>query len=229
MRQVRARRLAFSLLTSAAVVASVSQIDAEVIVFTNGRMISVKDHRIAGESMTVTFRDGGEATFRTALVARIAPDEVPEPVPLIAITDGPFTILQSARRSLDGRPFATLIESVALKHGIDPALVHAVVAAESNYQPAARSQVGARGLMQVMPSTARDLGVRSAKMLLDPEENLEAGVKYLKWLLERFDGDLTSAVAAYNAGPGAVQKYDGIPPFPETENYVKRVLSKFQQ
>ena len=83
--------------------------------------------------------------------------------------------------------------------------------------------------MQVMPSTARDLGVKSARMLFDPEENLEAGVKYLKFLLGRFNGDLTSAIAAYNAGPGAVQKYDGVPPFPETENYVRKVLSNFQQ
>ena len=83
--------------------------------------------------------------------------------------------------------------------------------------------------MQVMPATARDLGVKSARLLFDPQENLEAGVRYLKFLLERFDGDLTNAIAAYNAGPGAVQKYDGIPPFAETENYVKRVLGNFQQ
>ena len=118
---------------------------------------------------------------------------------------------------------------MSLKHGIDPALVHALIEAESNYHAGARSQVGARGLMQVMPATARDLGVKSARLLFDPQENLEAGVKYLKQMLERFDGDLAHAIAAYNAGPGAVQKYDGIPPFKETEDYVKKVLANFQQ
>jgi hypothetical protein len=231
MTQVRARRLALFLVTSVTVLVSVSQINAEVIVFANGRTLSVKDYRISGDSITVTFRQGGEATFQSGLVARIDPDEIPtaDPEVLVAVPTGPGIVVQSARRALEARPFAALIESVAHKHGVDPALVHAVVEAESNYQPAARSQVGARGLMQVMPSTARDLGVKSARLLFDPEENLEAGVKYLKWLLERFDGDLTSALAAYNAGPGAVQKYDGVPPFRETENYVKKVLSNFQQ
>jgi soluble lytic murein transglycosylase-like protein len=126
------------------------------------------------------------------------------------------------------QPFAALIESVSLQHGIDPALVHAVIKAESNYQPGAKSHVGARGLMQVMPSTARDLGVTSATRLFDPQANVEAGVKYLKSLLERFDGDLTSAIAAYNAGPEAVSKYEGIPPFPETQDYVRKVLSNIQ-
>jgi transglycosylase-like protein with SLT domain len=222
-------RAASTLLAIAIVLASVSQINAEVIFFANGRTISVKDYRVSGDSITVTFRNGGEATFRSALVARIAADEIQEPAAVLTMTDIAPAVIQPQRRPLEARPFAELIETVALKHGIDPALVHAVVEAESNYQPTAKSQVGARGLMQVMPSTARDLGVRSARMLFDPQENLEAGVKYLKWLLERFDGDLTSAIAAYNAGPGAVQKYDGIPPFPETEHYVRKVLSNFQQ
>jgi soluble lytic murein transglycosylase-like protein len=229
MKQVRARRLAWSLLTSAIVLASVSQIDAEMIFFANGRMIAVKEYRISGDTITVTFRNGGEATFQKSIVARIAPDEISESAPLTATAYDSATIVQTGRRPVESRPFAALIEAVALKHGIDPALVHAVIEAESNYQASARSHVGARGLMQVMPSTARDLGVTSAKMLFDPQANLEAGVKYLKWLLERFDGDLTNALAAYNAGPSAVQKYEGIPPYPETENYVRKVLSNFQQ
>jgi soluble lytic murein transglycosylase-like protein len=208
MKEVRARRLVFSLLTSAIVLASVSQLDAEMIFFANGRMMSVHQ----------------------SLVARIAPDELPE----VEVHDLelPATEQVSAapptRRPLESRPFAAMIEMVALKHGIDPALVHAVVQAESNYRATAQSQVGARGLMQVMPSTARDLGVRSAKMLFDPQANLEAGVKYLKFLLERFNGDLVNALAAYNAGPGAVRKYDGVPPFRETENYVRKVLANLQ-
>ena len=227
MEQVRARRLVFSLLTAAMVVASVSQINAEVIFFANGRTMAVKDYRITGDKITVTLRQGGEATFDKALIARIGPSELPDRAPL---ETAPGTVVPRAvTRQLESRPFAELIETVALKHGIDPALVHAVVEAESNYRPSAQSHVGARGLMQVMPATGRDLGVKSASLLFDPHENLEAGVKYLKWLLERFNGNLTFAVAAYNAGPGAVARYRGVPPFRETQDYVKKVLANFQQ
>jgi hypothetical protein len=226
MKQARTRRLVFSLLTSAMVLASVSQINAEMIFFANGRTMSVKDYRIAGDVITVTLRHGGEASFDRGLVAHIAPDETPDPEATVVATVTSATVT-SAITPLDARPFADLIETVALKHGVDPALVHAVVQAESNYRPAAKSHVGARGLMQLMPATARDFGVRSAKTLFDPQQNLEAGVQYLKFLLARFD--LTNAIAAYNAGPGAVRKYDGIPPYSETQDYVKKVLSNYRQ
>jgi soluble lytic murein transglycosylase-like protein len=200
----------FSLLTSALVVASVSQINAEMIFFANGRTMSVKDYRVSGDTITVTLRGGGEATFQRSIVARIAPDEMPDPQPLVVTSIANAAVIRAGRTPLEARPFAKLIETVSLKHGIDPALVHAVIQAESNYSPSAQSHVGARGLF-------------------DPQENLETGVKYLKFLLGRFDGDLTNALAAYNAGPANVQKYDGIPPFEETQNYVRKVLSNFQQ
>lgn len=226
MQQAKQKRLWLSVLTVVAVLASTSYLDAEVIVFANGRTMSVKDHRISGDSITVTLRQGGEATFDRALVVEVKPDEVPRAMARVASTASGAA---SNVAPLSGRPFAALIETVALKHGIDPALVHAVIATESNYRPRATSRVGARGLMQVMPATARDLGVRSAGALFDPKQNVEAGVKYLKVLLERFDGDLPTALAAYNAGPGAVSKHDGIPPYPETRKYVRKVLSNFQQ
>jgi soluble lytic murein transglycosylase-like protein len=228
MKQARYQRLLFSLLTSATVLASTSQLQAEVIFFANGRTMSVKDVRVSGNTITVTLRQGGEATFDRSLVATIGPDEVPEPSPAIAAaaTSG---VAAPVRIPLEARPFAELIESVALRHGIDPALVHAVIEAESNYRPAAKSRVGARGLMQVMPSTARELGVARASQLFDPQQNIEAGVKYLKELLVRFNGDLPTAIAAYNAGPGAVTRHDGIPPYRETQDYVRKVLSNFQQ
>lgn len=228
MRQARTRRLAFSLLTSAMVLATVSQINAEVIFFANGRTMSVKDYRISGDTVTVTLRQGGEATFDKALISHISPSEVPDPPSAVALAAVAAAVgAAPARQPLEGRPFAALIETVSLAHGIDPALVHAVVEAESNYRAGAQSHAGARGLMQVMPATGRDLGVTSAARLFDPQANLEAGVKYLKWLLERFDGDLTHAVAAYNAGPGAVARYRGVPPYRETQNYVKKVLANF--
>jgi len=221
MKQARTKRIVFSLLMSAIVLGSASHLNAERIFFTNGRSMSVKDYHIAGDIITVTLRHGGQASFDTAIVARIAPDEVP---------DVDESVIAAAERThavypiIDARPFAELIETVALKHGVDPDLVHAVVQAESNYRSTAKSHDGARGLMQVMPGTAAEFGVRN---LYDPQANLEAGVQYLKFLLARFN--LKQAIAAYNAGPANVRKYRGIPPFPETQNYVRKVLENFRR
>lgn len=116
--------------------------------------------------------------------------------------------------------FTYSISRTARKYGVDPALVRAVIHAESNFNPLARSRKGAMGLMQLMPGTARDMGVGDAS---NAAQNIEGGVKYLAWLLKRFNGDITKATAAYNAGPGAVDKYRGVPPYEETKTYVFRV------
>ena len=116
-----------------------------------------------------------------------------------------------------------LIARIAREEGMNPALLHAVVAAESGYNPEARSPKGAVGLMQLMPTTAERFGLPRTQRT-DPERNLRAGSQYLRWLLDYFDQDLTLAVAGYNAGEGAVLKYDHqIPPYPETQAYVRRV------
>lgn len=121
--------------------------------------------------------------------------------------------------------FDDLIQAAAARHGVDADLVHAVIQAESDYNPTCRSSAGALGLMQLMPGTARALGVSDP---LDPGANIEGGVKYLRQQLARF-GDVDLALAAYNAGPGAVQRYDGIPPYRETQAYVRRVLQTLWQ
>lgn len=121
--------------------------------------------------------------------------------------------------------FDALIGRIAATHGMDPDLVHAVVKAESNYNPDCVSSAGARGLMQLMPATGRHLGVTDS---FDPEQNLDGGVRYLKQQIERF-GDLRLALAAYNAGPGAVTQYNGIPPYRETQAYVPRVIRYYQE
>jgi soluble lytic murein transglycosylase len=118
-----------------------------------------------------------------------------------------------------------IINSASEKWGVDPVLVKAVIRAESNFNPDAVSRAGARGLMQLMPETARLMGVKNIN---DPAENVEGGVRYLKKLLKSFHWDVTLALAAYNAGEAAVRKYGGIPPFTETVNFVKRVLSNWK-
>lgn len=116
-----------------------------------------------------------------------------------------------------------MIEKAALEAGVDPGLFDALVATESSYDPNARSRAGALGLSQLMPATAESLGVTNP---FDPEQNLRGGAQYLAQMIRKF-GDAKLALAAYNAGPGAVAKYGGIPPFKETQNYVDRVMNRF--
>ncbi len=124
-------------------------------------------------------------------------------------------------RLLSRSEYEDMISEKAILHGVDPALVKAIVKVESDFNPGAVSTAGARGLMQLMPETARLVGVTDID---DPEENVEGGIKYLSSLLDRYGHRTALAVAAYNAGETAVAKYNGIPPFDETREFVKRVL-----
>lgn len=119
-----------------------------------------------------------------------------------------------------------LITKYSERNGLDEDFVKAVINQESGFNPNATSRCGAMGLMQLMPSTAQGLGVINA---YDAEQNIEGGTKYLKGLLDRFGNDKSLALAAYNAGPNAVKKYGGIPPYEETQNYVKNILSKYDK
>jgi len=123
-------------------------------------------------------------------------------------------------------PFGSIIHDKAEKYDLDPALIAAVMETESRFRTRAHSQVGAQGLMQIMPRTGRWMG---AQNLYDPEQNVEAGAKYLKYLSGRFDGNLSKTIAAYNAGEGNVKRYNGVPPFRETRQYVNRVMTHYRK
>ena len=136
------------------------------------------------------------------------------------ITHAAIPASGAAVRAGRGGEFDDLIAEHAKANDLNPVLVRAVIETESAFNPRAISRVGAMGLMQLMPGTARDLGVVDP---FDPEDNIRGGTKYLRSLLDRFDGNVEHALAAYNAGPGAVEKYDGVPPYRETRNYVAKI------
>lgn len=130
-----------------------------------------------------------------------------------------------ATSSVTSQDYSGYVQRAAAKYEIEPDLIHAVIKTESNGNHRAVSKKGAMGLMQLMPSTAYDMNVVNP---FNPEENIEGGTKYLKQLLEKFNGDLTLALAAYNAGPKTVEKYGNIPPISETRQYVKKIISLFK-
>ena len=132
--------------------------------------------------------------------------------------------LSSSEKVTTRDQIKNLVSRISKKHGVDEKLVNALIKQESGFNPNAKSRVGAMGLMQLMPATAKGLGVTNA---MDPEQNVEGGVKYLKSMLNKYNGNIILALAAYNAGPGAVDKYDGVPPYKETQNYVKNILANY--
>jgi soluble lytic murein transglycosylase-like protein len=198
----------------AVIVFSAAPAHAELVFFASGRSMSVKSHQVEGDTLVLTLRSGGEVICERAAITRITPDEVPYPEPQ------PEVAPEAARVDGPERPYEAIIDKASAAQGVDPRLVRAVIQVESAYQQRARSRKGAMGLMQLMPETAREYGVTDP---YDPQSNIEAGIKHLKALLQRFPKDL--ALAAYNAGEAAVQRFRGIPPYPETRAYVASILA----
>ena len=197
-------------------------VEAEIVFLTSGRTLSVKEHREEGDLIVLTLRSGGQVTCDKSLIEKIVPDEVPYEEPeAVAASEIARPAATNLAALLEQTPYGEIIARVSEAHGVDPLLVRALIQVESNYRPRAKSHKGAMGLMQIMPATAREYKVGNP---YDPKANIEAGIKHLRSLIDRF-GVMELALAAYNAGPGAVQRFRGIPPYRETRNYVTRILS----
>lgn len=181
---------------------------AGTVFFNDGRAMTVEDAWLEDGMIHARLPGGGVIGLTPNRIARvhIEPPAVEEPQP-------PAT----AARDLEG-----LARNVARRYDMDEDLVTAVIQAESGFNPEALSRVGAMGLMQLMPGTAADMDVDDP---FDPAQNLDGGVRYLKWMLQRFEGRVDLALAAYNAGPSAVERHGGIPPYRETRNYVSRIMA----
>jgi soluble lytic murein transglycosylase-like protein len=190
---------------------------AELVRFTSGQVMSVKAYRVEGGLCVLVLRGGGEMRAPASVVAEVLPDEVPHPDP---VTEAAPAVAPAVKADSD--PIRALINRLAAQFGVDPKLAHAVVQVESNYQPRAVSPKGAMGLMQLMPVVAKEYALQDP---FDPEQNLSAGLQHLRGLLDRYQQNEATALAAYNAGEGSVSRYGGIPPFPETKDYVQQVLA----
>ena len=181
---------------------------ADYLVLRNGARMNVSSYELRGDRYRVQI-DGGWAEIAASSVVAIEPEEIFVAAPKMPLTQAPF---------------GELIRKSAEKYGVDVDLVFSVVAAESNFNPKAVSRRNARGLMQLLPETAKRLGVRD---IYDPAQNIDGGTRYLRDLLKLYEGDLALTLAAYNAGPGAVQRYGRIPPYHETIAYVRAIRKTY--
>jgi soluble lytic murein transglycosylase-like protein len=182
--------------------------------------------------LLLTLPGGGVAAFERPVPVPFAPAPIAPMAPIASSTAAVPTALQissppilrfSAHDSRPNTPYSDLIYKAARRHAVNPHVVAAVIEAESDFQPKAKSRAGACGLMQLLPETARRFGLMKKRDLFNPAKNIEAGVRYLGWLTERFGDDLARVVAAYNAGEGAVDRFGGVPPYEETQSYLRRI------
>jgi soluble lytic murein transglycosylase-like protein len=219
------RKALIAMLALAALPAS-----ADIALLTDGRSMKIETYKLVDESdIQLTLKNGGKVTMPLERVERILDDEVVS-VEIVAEIkkavehEGIFPKMSwrydEARGPIFKSKYDKVIVEAAKKFDVDAALVSAVIKAESDFNPREVSNKGARGLMQLMPATATRFGVTDS---YDAAANIYGGVRYLKWLLQTFEGNADFAVAAYNAGEGNVWKYNGVPPFRETINYINRI------
>lgn len=229
----RSHRILLVLLFLALGLSGLAPASAELVVLTDGRFLKVKAYEVDAEQARLDLARGGRLTLPIERVERIVDDEyVPPPPPtpveevLAEVGEEKVAIplrFEESQPVPEG-PYGPLIYETARRHMVNPRVVAALIRQESAGNRRAVSHKGARGLMQLMPATAIRFGIRK-EQLFQPEHNLEAGVRYLSWLIDQFPGDLAKVLAAYNAGEGAVARYRGIPPYKETQNYVRRIFT----
>jgi membrane-bound lytic murein transglycosylase B len=223
------------LLITFAMLLAANAASASIAVFSDGRNMKIDAYEVEAETIHLTFSGGAKISMALTRIERIVDDEVstPEVVEEVKkiVEEGGVFPNRSWKYSDDSPPlwqskYNEIIIKAAKKFDVDAALVSAVIKAESDYDARETSHKGARGLMQLMPATARRFGVTNS---YDPEENINAGTRYLRWLLKTFDGNADLAVAAYNAGEGNVWKYNGVPPFRETVTYINRIAKHIRK
>jgi hypothetical protein len=190
---------------------------ADIVRLAHGRTMVVDACRFDGDVVILMLPGGGEVRAPRSLVVEILPEQVPRARELALAT---LALSPGARLTHSEIAIRSLVDQVARRVGIDARLAHAVVRTESNYRPRAISPKGAMGLMQLMPALASSYALDDP---FDPEQNLETGLRHLRGLLVKYD--LRRALAAYNAGEGAVSRYGGVPPYRETQTYVRRIVA----
>ncbi len=181
---------------------------ADYFVLRSGARLNVTAYQLVGERYRIQM-NGGSAEIAAADVVAIEPEEIFIPAPRMPLTQAPY---------------GDMIQSAAKKYSVDADLIFSVIAAESNFNPRVISRRGARGLMQLLPATGTRFGVKD---IFDPAQNIDAGTQYLRDLMARYQGDLVLTLAAYNAGPGAVQRYGRVPPYNETISYVRAIRKTY--
>ncbi|HET7435158.1 MAG TPA: lytic transglycosylase domain-containing protein [Thermoanaerobaculia bacterium] len=208
---------------------------ASIAIFVDGRNMKIAEYAVDEDLVHLTLQGGGKLSMPIDRIDRIVDDEIvtPEVVAEVKkiVEEGGVFPRRSWRYSDESGPlfqskYNDIIIEAAKHFDVDAALVSAVIKAESDYDAKTVSNKGARGLMQLMPATAERFGVTDS---MDPTENIYAGTRYLRWLLKTFEGNADLAVAAYNAGEGNVWKYNGVPPFRETVNYINRIAKHIRK
>ena len=200
---------AFFLLATFVAMFAAPSARAEYVLLKSGQRLVVTGYQLVGDTYKFQIA-GGSTEIPASEVIAIEPEEVFHAAP---------------RNTLVDTPYASFIVAASKHHGVDADLIVSVITAESKFNPKAISRKNARGLMQLLPETAARLGVKN---IFDPEQNIEAGTRYLRELLDRYNNDLTLTLAAYNAGPQRVELYKSVPPYRETLSYVRRVQQTYK-
>ncbi|MBV8199738.1 MAG: lytic transglycosylase domain-containing protein [Acidobacteria bacterium] len=227
-----------SLIIAGLGVAAASALRADLVILSDGGVLKVKAYELVdADHARLTLLSGGRMTLALTRVDRVVDDEVaPDPEPPATAPGRPaggaggplkaalLPLRFDSKQAVPDGPWGALVYEAARRNSVNPWVIAAVIRAESGGNPYAVSRVGARGLMQLMPATAERFGIRH-QQLFDPAQNLEAGSRYLSWLVDQFPDDLAKVLAAYNAGENAVRNYGGVPPYRETRGYVRTIFA----